>query len=196
MFRKLSLATAAAAATLTMVPAAAEASHRDGYYDSGRYQQSYRGDRYGRYDSRYYGRQQRPLQRPPLQGHDRHDRRRSRRRPARPRGDPRPLSRPHAAPPARSSAAPSAPSPAARSTSQQLPLRLELPRVAYRGRGRSPDGGRPFFSGSEPDRRNVRFCPGIGMTSRRVEQAGELLDHRAAELLGVHDRHRAARNSG
>ena len=43
MFRKLSLATAAAAATLTMVPAAAEARHRDGYYDSGRYQQSYRG---------------------------------------------------------------------------------------------------------------------------------------------------------
>ncbi len=57
MFRKLSLATAAAAATLTMVPAAAEASHRSGYQDSGRYQQNYRGgDRYGRYDSRYYGR--------------------------------------------------------------------------------------------------------------------------------------------
>jgi outer membrane lipoprotein SlyB len=54
MFRKLSLA-AAAAATLAMVPATAEARHRDGYYDSGRYQQSYRGDRYGRYDSRYYG---------------------------------------------------------------------------------------------------------------------------------------------
>jgi glycine zipper 2TM protein len=55
MFRKLTLATAAAA-TLAMVPATAEARHRDGYYDYGRYQQSYRGDRYGRgYDNRYYG---------------------------------------------------------------------------------------------------------------------------------------------
>jgi outer membrane lipoprotein SlyB len=54
MFRKLSLATAAAAATLTLVPAAAQASHdRGSYYDSGRYQQNYRGDRY---DNRYYGR--------------------------------------------------------------------------------------------------------------------------------------------
>jgi outer membrane lipoprotein SlyB len=54
MFRKLSLATAAAA-TLALVPATAEARHRDGYSDYGRYSQSYRGDRYGRYDSRYYG---------------------------------------------------------------------------------------------------------------------------------------------
>ena len=54
MFRKVTLA-AAAAATLAMVPATAEARHRDGYSDHGRYQQSYRGDRYGRYDSRYYG---------------------------------------------------------------------------------------------------------------------------------------------
>jgi outer membrane lipoprotein SlyB len=53
MFRKLSLATAAAAATLTLVPAAAQANHRNGYYDDGRYAQSYRGDRY---DNRYYGR--------------------------------------------------------------------------------------------------------------------------------------------
>ena len=55
MFRKLTLATAAAA-TLAMVPVTAEARHRDGYSDYGRYEQSYRGDRYGRgYDSRYYG---------------------------------------------------------------------------------------------------------------------------------------------
>jgi outer membrane lipoprotein SlyB len=56
MFRKISLATAAAAATLAMVPATAEARHRSGYYDHGRYEQTYRGDRYGRYDNRYYGR--------------------------------------------------------------------------------------------------------------------------------------------
>ena len=55
MFRKLTLATAAAA-TLAMVPATAEARYRDGYYDSGRYAQTYRADRYGRYDNRYYGR--------------------------------------------------------------------------------------------------------------------------------------------
>jgi hypothetical protein len=55
MFRKLSLA-AAAASTLALVPAAAQANHRDGYYDGGRYQESYRGERYGRYDDRYYGR--------------------------------------------------------------------------------------------------------------------------------------------
>lgn len=56
MFRKITLA-AAGAATLAMVPTAAQANHRDGYRDSGRYEQSYRGDRYGRgYDSRYYGR--------------------------------------------------------------------------------------------------------------------------------------------
>ena len=54
MFRKITLATAAAA-TLAMVPATAQASHRDGYYDSGRYSQAHRGDRYGRYDNRYYG---------------------------------------------------------------------------------------------------------------------------------------------
>ncbi|MFL6845485.1 MAG: glycine zipper 2TM domain-containing protein [Allosphingosinicella sp.] len=55
MFSKLILASAAAA-TLAMVPATAEARGRDGYYDYGRYEQSYRGDRYGRgYDSRYYG---------------------------------------------------------------------------------------------------------------------------------------------
>ncbi|HYE29490.1 MAG TPA: glycine zipper 2TM domain-containing protein [Allosphingosinicella sp.] len=54
MFRKLTLATAAAT-TLAMVPATAQASHRDGYRDYGGYEQSYRGDRYGRYDSRYYG---------------------------------------------------------------------------------------------------------------------------------------------
>jgi hypothetical protein len=58
MFRKLTLATAAAA-TLAMVPATAEARHRDGYSDYGRYEQSYRGEGYGRgYDNRYYGRSQ------------------------------------------------------------------------------------------------------------------------------------------
>ncbi|MEA3065237.1 MAG: hypothetical protein QOJ27_1683 [Sphingomonadales bacterium] len=51
MFRKITLA-AAAAATLAMVPATAEARGRTGYYDSGRYAQSYGGDR-------YYGRSQR-----------------------------------------------------------------------------------------------------------------------------------------
>ena len=51
MFRKITLATAAAA-TLALVPATAEARHRDGYRDYGRYEHSYRGDRYG---NRYYG---------------------------------------------------------------------------------------------------------------------------------------------
>lgn len=56
MFRKLTLA-AASVSTLAMVPAAAEARPSHGYYDSGRYQQqSYNSGRYGRYDSRYYGR--------------------------------------------------------------------------------------------------------------------------------------------
>ena len=54
MFRKITLA-AAGAATLAMVPTAAQANHRDGYRDYGRYEQSYRGDRRG-YDNRYYGR--------------------------------------------------------------------------------------------------------------------------------------------
>jgi outer membrane lipoprotein SlyB len=54
MFRKITLATAAAA-TLAMVPATAEARGGDGYSNYGRYHQTYRGDRYGRYDSRYYG---------------------------------------------------------------------------------------------------------------------------------------------
>jgi hypothetical protein len=54
MFRKVTLA-AAAAATLAMVPATAEARGRDGYYDSGRYAQSYRGDRYYGRSQRYYG---------------------------------------------------------------------------------------------------------------------------------------------
>ena len=44
MFRKVTLAAAAAAALAT-VPATAEARHRDGYYDYGRYEQGYRGDR-------------------------------------------------------------------------------------------------------------------------------------------------------
>ena len=54
MFRKVTLA-AAAAATLAMVPATAEASHRSGYNDYGRYEQSYRGDRYYGRSQRYYG---------------------------------------------------------------------------------------------------------------------------------------------
>ena len=49
-----------------------------------------------------------------------------------------------------------------------------FPRVAYRGGpGARNRAGPPIFQ-------------------RVVEQAGELLDHRAAELLGIHDRHRAA----
>jgi hypothetical protein len=56
MFSKISLAAAAVATTLAMVPATAEARHRDGYSDHGRYSQNYRGDRYGRNDNRYYGR--------------------------------------------------------------------------------------------------------------------------------------------
>ncbi|HEX8572021.1 MAG TPA: glycine zipper 2TM domain-containing protein [Allosphingosinicella sp.] len=54
MFSKITLAVAGAA-TLAMAPAAAQANHRDGYRDYGRYEQSYRDDRRG-YDSRYYGR--------------------------------------------------------------------------------------------------------------------------------------------
>ena len=54
MLRKLSLATAAAA-TLAMVPVTAEARHRDGYHDRGRYSQSYRGDRYYGRSQAYYG---------------------------------------------------------------------------------------------------------------------------------------------
>ena len=53
MFRKFTLATAAAA-TLAMVPATAQANHRSGYNDS-RYEQSYRGDRYYGRSQRYYG---------------------------------------------------------------------------------------------------------------------------------------------
>lgn len=55
MFTKISLAAAAIAATFTALPAAAEARHRDSYYDGGRYEQSYRGDRQYRGD-RYRGR--------------------------------------------------------------------------------------------------------------------------------------------
>ena len=55
MFRKFTLA-AAAASTLALIPAAAEARHRDGYRDYGRYEQSYRGDRYYGRSQAYYGR--------------------------------------------------------------------------------------------------------------------------------------------
>jgi hypothetical protein len=54
MFRKITLA-AAGAATLAMVPATAEASHRDGYSNYGRYEQTYRGDRYYGRSQAYYG---------------------------------------------------------------------------------------------------------------------------------------------
>ena len=57
MFRTITLTTAAAVAALTAMPSAAEARHRDGYYDSGRYERAYRGSRYNRGD-RYYGRNQ------------------------------------------------------------------------------------------------------------------------------------------
>ena len=53
MFKKIALTTVAAATAFTAMPSAAEARHRDGYYGS-RYEQSYRGDRYGRYDNRDY----------------------------------------------------------------------------------------------------------------------------------------------
>ena len=54
MFRKISLAVAGAA-TLAMVPAAAQANHRDGYRDYGRYEQTHRGDRYYGRSQAYYG---------------------------------------------------------------------------------------------------------------------------------------------
>lgn len=57
MFRTITLTTAAAVAAFTAMPSAAEARHRDGYYDNGRYERAYRGDRYQRGD-RYYGRNQ------------------------------------------------------------------------------------------------------------------------------------------
>jgi hypothetical protein len=56
MFKKISLATAAVVAAFTAMPSAAEARHRDGYYDYGRYERGYRGDRYYGRGDRYYGR--------------------------------------------------------------------------------------------------------------------------------------------
>jgi hypothetical protein len=57
MFTKITLTAAAAVAAFTAMPSAAEARHRDGYYDSGRYERAYRGDRYYRGRSQaYYGR--------------------------------------------------------------------------------------------------------------------------------------------
>ena len=56
MSSKVFLSAAAAAVALTALPSAAEARHRDGYYDS-RYERDYYGDRYyrgDRYDDRYY----------------------------------------------------------------------------------------------------------------------------------------------
>jgi hypothetical protein len=63
MLSKFTLAAAAGAVALTAMPAAAEASHRDGYrdyryeqsYRGDRYQQSYRGDRYYAGDNYYRG---------------------------------------------------------------------------------------------------------------------------------------------
>lgn len=54
MLKKITLAAAVAATSLTALPAAAEARHRDGYYDSGRYERSYRSDR-GYRNNGYYG---------------------------------------------------------------------------------------------------------------------------------------------
>jgi hypothetical protein len=54
MFKKIALATVAAATAFTAMPSAAEARHRDGYYESGRYERAYRGDRYDRYENRNY----------------------------------------------------------------------------------------------------------------------------------------------
>ena len=63
MLKKFAISAAAAATALTALPAAAQAQYYDGYRDGGRYEQSYRGDRYRRgyqqqrhYDNRYYGR--------------------------------------------------------------------------------------------------------------------------------------------
>ncbi|HEY6916053.1 MAG TPA: glycine zipper 2TM domain-containing protein [Allosphingosinicella sp.] len=61
MFKKITLGAAAALTALTAMPTAAQAEHNRGYYRDGYYSQSYRGDRYnrydryGRYDNRYYG---------------------------------------------------------------------------------------------------------------------------------------------
>ena len=56
MFKKATLAAAAAAATLVAMPAAAQAQRYDGYNGT-RYEQSYRGDRDSqRYDDRYSNR--------------------------------------------------------------------------------------------------------------------------------------------
>ncbi len=58
MLKKIALTTVAAATAFTAMPSAAEARHRDGYYDYGRYEQRY-DDRYSsrsRYDDGYYGR--------------------------------------------------------------------------------------------------------------------------------------------
>jgi len=52
MFKKLILSAAVAGTALTALPAAAQAQGR-GYYDGYGYQQTYRGDRYDRYDRRY-----------------------------------------------------------------------------------------------------------------------------------------------
>ena len=50
MFKKIALTAAAATTAMIAVPSAAEAQYRGGYYDGGRYESSYRGDRYDRYD--------------------------------------------------------------------------------------------------------------------------------------------------
>lgn len=54
MLKKITLAAAVAATSLTALPAAAEARNRDGYYDSSRYERSYRSDR-GYRNNGYYG---------------------------------------------------------------------------------------------------------------------------------------------
>jgi hypothetical protein len=58
MLRKIALSAAAAVAAFAALPAAAEARHRDGYYDNGRYERGYRGDRYYGRSQGYYGRHQ------------------------------------------------------------------------------------------------------------------------------------------
>lgn len=56
MFKKISLGAAAALTAMTVMPSAAEAGHRGGYYDGGRYEQRY-DNRYDRRDrDGYYGR--------------------------------------------------------------------------------------------------------------------------------------------
>jgi hypothetical protein len=56
MFKKLILSTVAASTALTVMPAAAQAQGRNGYYGHNGYDHSYRNNRNGRYETRYQAR--------------------------------------------------------------------------------------------------------------------------------------------